>query len=101
MSATAVVPSVATLASRRGWQTLAQGLAVDVAVALAIVVAAYLPALGTWQDARLAWGVISFALAKSVVQAVVAWVIRRWFDRSGSSQPWPDGFVPERAEGVS
>lgn len=98
MTATGVVPPVETLAARRGWQTLAQGLAVDVAVALAIVVAAYLPALGTWQDARLAWGVVSFALAKSVVQAVVAWVIRRWFDQSGAAQPWPDGYTPERAD---
>ena len=32
------------------------------------------------------------------VQAVVAWVIRRWFDQSGAAQPWPDGYTPERAD---
>ena len=63
-----------------------------------MVVAAMLPALDSWDAARLAFGAISFAITKSIVQAVVAFVIRRWFDRSGSAQPWPDGYTPERAE---
>ena len=95
MSSTVVVPPVETLATRRGWQTLAQGLAVDVVVAVALVIMATLPSLDSWDAARLAWGVVSFAVAKSVVQAVVAFVIRRWFDKSGSSQPMPAGSQPE------
>ena len=58
-------------------------------VAVALVILATLPALDSWDTLRLQIGVISFTLAKSVVQAVVSWVVRRWFDQSGSSQPLP------------
>ena len=83
------VPPTEVLAVKRGWQTLLQGLAIDVVVAVALVVLATLPALDSWDTLRLQIGVISFTLAKSVVQAVVSWVVRRWFDQSGSSQPLP------------
>ena len=89
MSATANVPPTEVLAVKRGWQTLLQGLAIDVVVAVSLVILATLPALNSWDTLRLQIGVISFTLAKSVVQAVVSWVVRRWFDKSGSSQPLP------------
>ena len=100
MSATAAPEPVLTretLAAKRGWQTLLQGLAVDVTVAVALVVLAYLPALDSWDTARLQVGIISFAVAKSIVQAIVSWVIRRWFDRSGWATPMPDAEAAQRA----
>ena len=89
MSATADIPPTEVLAVKRGWQTLLQGLAIDVVVAVALVILATLPALDSWDTLRLQIGIISFTLAKSVVQAIVSWVVRRWFDKSGSSQPLP------------
>lgn len=86
---TVVLPPTEVLAVKRGWQTLLQGLAIDVVVAVALVILATLPALDSWDTLRLQIGVISFTVAKSVVQAVVSWVVRRWFDQSGSSQPLP------------
>lgn len=89
MSATTNIPPTEVLAVKRGWQTLLQGLAIDVVVAVALVILATLPALDSWDTLRLQIGIISFTLAKSVVQAIVSWVVRRWFDKSGSSQPMP------------
>ena len=71
----------AEVAAKRGWQTLAQSLAVDVAVGVAL---ALLSLIGPWEGwGDVQWSILGFAVAKSVVQAVVAWVIRRWRDQSG------------------
>lgn len=81
------------ISAKRGWQTLIQGLGIDVLVAVALVVMSYLPALDSWDALGLRWAAISFAVSKSVMQALVAYVVRRWFDRSGYSnpEPLPDG----------
>lgn len=71
----------AQVAAKRGWQTLLQSLAVDVAVGVALVLLTFIGPLQGWGDVQ--WAILGFTVAKSVVQAVAAWVIRRWIDQSG------------------
>lgn len=65
-------------ASNRGWRTLLQGLAVDVAVGVALVLLTFIGPLGGWGEVQ--WGLLSFTLAKSIVQAVAAFIMRRFVD---------------------
>lgn len=91
------------VARKRAWQTAAQGLAIDVAVAVAVLVLSSLDSI-TNKSAVIAFGV---TLAKTVVSTVCAWVIRRYQDRSGfDGEPEPealpagepdDPVQPERA----
>ena len=75
--------TISEVAQKRGWQTLAQGLLIDVLVAVALVVAAIVPGIETWQQIGDMWPVWLLLVTKSVVQAVVAWVLRRYRDGSG------------------
>lgn len=80
------------VAAKRGRQTLAISLGVDVLVALAIVLGAVVGDLNSWQQLIEEASFWSFLLFKSVIQAVVAWVVRRWVDQSGfSNSVAPDG----------
>lgn len=74
-------PPLQEIAQKRGWQTLLQSLGVDVAVAIALALSLLIGPWEGWSDVQ--WAVLAFVVAKSVVQAVIAWVIRRWFDQSG------------------
>lgn len=76
-------PTLPEVAKKRGLQTLVQGLLVDVAVAVALVILTILPGVQTWDDVMLLWPAWLLLIAKSLVQAVVAWIIRRWSDKSG------------------
>lgn len=69
------------VARKRGWQTLAQSLGIDVAVGVALAVATLVGPWESWGDVQ--WAILGFAVAKSIVQAVVAWTIRRFRDNSG------------------
>lgn len=72
------------IAAKRGWQTLAQGLGVDVLVALALVITTVVvPGMETWQDVMTQWPLWLLVALRSVLQAVAAWAIRRWADNSG------------------
>lgn len=75
------------IAAKRGTQTLAQGLAVDVIVAIAIVIATIIPGVETWADVARLWPAWLLLITKSITQAVVAWVIRRWGDPAGMPTP--------------
>lgn len=88
-------PTIETIATKRGIQTLLQGLAVDVVVALALVVLTVLPGIETWDDVARLWPAWLLLLAKSVVQAVVAWVIRRWGDSAGVEPIAPEHAADE------
>lgn len=61
-------------AAERGRRTIVQGLAIDVAVAVAVVLLAWLP------DADLAsstaWVILGTAVAKSVLTALASYVMR-------------------------
>lgn len=87
---TDTVPAPEVLAAKRGWQTLMQGLGIDVVVAIMLVILYYLPQLESWDSVLLTWTVIVFTLVKSVIQAIAAWFIRRYLDKSGLNQGMPD-----------
>ena len=76
-------PTLPQVAVRRGIQSAVQGLAIDVAVAVALVLLATLPNATDWRVVRDGWPVVALLVAKSIVQAVAAWVIRRFADQSG------------------
>ena len=76
-------PTIDAIAAKRGWQTLVQGLGIDVVVAVALVVATIIPGIETWDDVSRLWPAWLLLLAKSVVQAAASWALRRWADRSG------------------
>ena len=71
------------IARKRGWQTAIQGLAIDVVVAVALVILATLPDATDWAVVRDNWPVVALPVSKSVVQAIAAWVVRRFADQSG------------------
>lgn len=74
------VLTTAEVAKKRGWQTLGQSLAIDVGVGVALAASTVIGPWQGWGDVQ--WTILGFAVAKSAVQAVVAWVIRRWGDKS-------------------
>lgn len=83
-------PTIDQVAARRGWQTALQGLGIDVLVAVCVLIAASLDELTT----RAALVTLAVAIAKTAVGAAVAWVIRRYADRSGVEEitpPMPPG----------
>jgi len=57
----------------RSWRTLIQGLGIDVATAVVLTMAALLTDVNwTWAF----WGALGLAVAKSVIQAAVAFFMR-------------------------
>lgn len=68
------VPQVIlTDAEDRGWRTLLQGLAIDMATAIVLSLAVLMSGIDwTWAF----WGVIGSNVAKSVIQSVVAYFMR-------------------------
>lgn len=83
-------------ASNRSLRTFLQGLGIDIAVGIALVLAATVAGWSSWGDVQ--WAILSFSLAKSVVQAVAAYVMRMWLDKSGIPTPLPPDPVPEPAD---
>lgn len=67
-------------AVNRAARTLWQGVGIDVLVAIALVLGTYFASADGW--GAIEWGVLSFSVGKSVVQAVVAYVTRRYVDTS-------------------
>lgn len=63
-----------TDARNRAWRTLLQGLGIDVAAALVLVLA---PALSSVEWTPAYWQALGLLAAKSVLQAVVAFVARK------------------------
>ena len=78
---TVETPSREEVSRKRGIQTLLQSLGVDVAVGLALALATLIGPWESWGDVQ--WSILGFAVAKSVVQAATAWIIRRYVDQSG------------------
>ena len=76
-------PTLPQVAVRRGIQSAVQGLAIDVAVAVALVILASLPQATDWAVVQAQAPIMALMVAKSIVQAVAAWVIRRFADQSG------------------
>ena len=72
-------PTLPEVAAKRGWQALAQGLAIDVVVAIALLVLASIDTITSLDGIRL----FAISLGKTVVIAIAQWVVRRYADRSG------------------
>lgn len=86
----AVAPSVPEVAKKRGIQTLWTGLATDVLVALALVLTTTVtPGMESWDSVLASWPLWLLVAARSVVQAVASWAIRRWADGSGTDVAAP------------
>lgn len=78
-------PTLQAVARRRGWQTAAQGLGIDVSVAVAIVLVPLVAGVNTPDDVAALWPVLPILVGKSATQAVLAYVLRRYRDKSGVS----------------
>ena len=74
-------------AQNRGIRTFLQGLAIDIAVAIAVFITVLLADVDALDD--LKWAVIAFSLARTVVQTVAAYVMRRFLDPSRFPTPLP------------
>lgn len=76
-----ISPTTRTDATDRAWRTLVQGLAIDIAVAIAAALLVWLP------DADIstseAWVVLGTTLAKTVLTAVASFVMRLKVDPAG------------------
>lgn len=72
-------------ASNRGWRTFVTGLAIDVTVGVALVLVTLVGPWSNWGDVQ--WAILSFSIFKSVLQAVCAYVLRRFLEGSGGKVP--------------
>lgn len=83
---TPTMPNLTDDSRNRAVRSFVQGLAIDVAVGLALVLATFFVDKNSWGE--IEWAILSFSLAKSAVQAVAAFVMRQWLD--GSRVPTPE-----------
>lgn len=67
-------PTARADAANRGWRTLVQGVAIDVAIAVAAVLLLWLPDADL--SSREAWLVLGTSVAKSVLTAIASYVMR-------------------------
>lgn len=67
-------PAVRTDAANRGFRTLAQGAALDVAIAIAAALLVWLPDADL--SSRAAWIILGTAVAKTVLTALASYVMR-------------------------
>lgn len=67
-------------AINRAARTLWQGVGIDIVVAVALVVGSYIATADGW--GAIEWTLLAFSVFKSVVQAVVAYITRRYVDTS-------------------
>ena len=71
-------------ARERGLRTVAQGLGIDVAVAVAVLLLAWLPDADL--SSREGWIIFGTAVAKSVLTAVASYVVRLKVDPTRESE---------------
>lgn len=74
-------------AKNRTYRTFLQALAVDVALAVALVLTTSLSGANAWGD--LQWTVLGFLLAKTVVVSAASYVMRAFLDTSSFPTPLP------------
>lgn len=58
----------------RAWRTFKSGVGIDIAIAVALAVA---PLITSLEWTPVYWGILGTTVAKSVIQAVVSYVLRR------------------------
>lgn len=70
---------VAADAKNRMTRSFLTGIGIDVLVAVVLTAAAVFTTNDGW--GTIEWAVVSYSFAKSIVQAVLAYVLRKWGDR--------------------
>lgn len=83
-------------AQNRSLRSLLQGLTIDVCVAIVLAVGSAFATANGWSDFQ--WALLGFSVVKSVVQACVAFVMRRFIDPSSIPTPLPPKPQPEPAD---
>ena len=83
--------NVSADARNRALRTFVQGLAVDVLVALALVVTTVFSSAQGWDD--IEWSIVGFLVAKTVAVTAASYVMRLFLD--GSGVPTPEPYVGE------
>lgn len=83
---------VKAAAKERGVRAITQGLVIDLAVAAALVVAAWAPDADI--ASKTAWVILGTALAKSLLQAVASYVMRL------KMAPNEETVLPPRVDGT-
>ncbi len=78
---------LATDAKNRSLRTFLTGMTIDVGVAVALLTVSVLSSASGWGD--LEWLVLSFSFAKSIIQAVASYILRRYLDTSKFPTPVP------------
>jgi uncharacterized membrane protein YcjF (UPF0283 family) len=83
-------------AKNRAFRTFLQGLAIDLLVALAMLLATVFIAANSWSE--LEWYTILFSVGKTIVMTVAAFIMRRFVDQPGSIAlpPNPPGQPSDR-----
>lgn len=74
-------------AQNRAVRTFVTGLGIDVLVAIALTIIAVFASADGW--GTLEWFAISFSFAKSILQAIASYILRRFLDQSGVPTPLP------------
>lgn len=82
-------------AQNRALRTFIQGLVIDVGVALVLAFATLFTDASGWGDIQ--WTVVSFGLAKTCVQSIASYVMRRFLDGHVKT-PLPPDPQPEPNE---
>lgn len=85
-------------AKNRALRSFLQGLGIDVAVAVALVLLTVFKDADSWGAVQ--WTILSFTLFKTVVQSCASYVMRMWVDRKANVLIPPDPQV-EPAEPVA
>lgn len=74
-------------ASNRALRTFLTGLVIDVSVGLALALTSMFATANGWTDFQ--WAILTFSLAKTVVQSAGSYFLRRFLDPSGFPTPLP------------
>jgi hypothetical protein len=83
-------------AGNRALRSFIVGLAIDVGVAITLVLVNVFGAAGGWDE--LDWKIIGFSVAKTVVASAGSYILRRFVDASGIPTPLPPAPVPPPAD---
>jgi hypothetical protein len=74
-------------AKNRATRVAIQGLFIDLCVTVVLILWTAFAQAGGWSD--LQWALIGFTIAKTVVQSIASYVMRRYLDPSRVPTPLP------------
>lgn len=83
-------------ARNRALRSFIVGLAIDVAVAVALLLVNVFGSAQSWDD--LDWKIIAFSLGKTLATTIGSYVLRRFADGSAIPTPLPPSPVPPPAD---